>query len=104
MTAGSIWSLLENQAPAVKSVYCAILAHPVSLTSPARFISTQSNSRKPRARRGRRRYWKWQRRLVVTQLGAPPLTLRNEGGNQHNWIRVDLKALNDNKSAIGTKV
>ena len=42
--------------------------------------------------------------LVVTQLGAPPLLLRNEGGNQHNWIRIDLKALNDNKSAIGTKV
>jgi hypothetical protein len=42
--------------------------------------------------------------LVVTQLGAPPLLLRNEGGNQHNWMRIDLKALNDNKSAIGTKV
>src|SRR6266849_5944020 len=42
--------------------------------------------------------------LVVTQLGAPPLLLRNEGGNQHNWIRIDLKALNDNKSAIGTKI
>jgi len=42
--------------------------------------------------------------IVVTQLGAPPVLLRNEGGNQHNWIRLDLKALNDNKSAIGTKV
>src|SRR6266403_4036341 len=42
--------------------------------------------------------------LVVTQLGAPPLLLRNEGGSQHNWIRLDLKALNDNKSAIGTKI
>ena len=42
--------------------------------------------------------------LVVTQLGGPPLLLRNQGGNQHNWIRLDLKALNDNKSAIGTKV
>ncbi len=42
--------------------------------------------------------------LVVTQLGAPPVLLRNEGGNQHNWMRIDLKALNDNKSAIGTKV
>jgi Tfp pilus assembly protein PilF len=42
--------------------------------------------------------------LVVTQLGAPPLLLRNEGANQHNWVRLDLKALNDNKSAIGTKV
>ncbi|HEU0369210.1 MAG TPA: FG-GAP-like repeat-containing protein, partial [Candidatus Acidoferrum sp.] len=42
--------------------------------------------------------------LIVTQLGAPPLLLRNEGANQHNWLRLDLKALNDNKSAIGTKV
>jgi Tfp pilus assembly protein PilF len=42
--------------------------------------------------------------LVVTQRNAPPLLLRNEGGNQHNWMRLDLKALNDNKSAIGTKV
>src|SRR5256714_8477906 len=42
--------------------------------------------------------------LVVTQLDSPPLFLRNEGGNQHNRMRLDLKALNDNKSAIGTKV
>jgi Tfp pilus assembly protein PilF len=42
--------------------------------------------------------------LVVTQLSAPPLLLRNQGANQHNWIHIDLKSLNDNKSAIGTKV
>jgi tetratricopeptide (TPR) repeat protein len=42
--------------------------------------------------------------LVVTQLGGSPLLLRNEGGNQHSWMRVDLKPLNDNKSGIGTKV
>jgi tetratricopeptide (TPR) repeat protein len=42
--------------------------------------------------------------LVVTQLGNAPLLLKNEGGNQHNWMSVDLKALSDNKSAIGTKV
>jgi Flp pilus assembly protein TadD len=42
--------------------------------------------------------------LIITQLSAPPLLLRNQGANQHNWMRVDLKALNDNKSAIGTKV
>jgi len=42
--------------------------------------------------------------LVVAQLGAPPLVLRNEGGNARNWMRIDLKALADNKSAIGTKV
>jgi tetratricopeptide (TPR) repeat protein len=42
--------------------------------------------------------------LIVTQLGGPPLYLRNDGGNQRNWMRIDLKALNDNKSGIGTKV
>ena len=42
--------------------------------------------------------------LAITQLNAPTVLLRNEGANQHNWMRVDLKALNDNKSAIGTKV
>jgi len=42
--------------------------------------------------------------LVVTQLGGAPVVLRNEGGNQHNWMRIDLKAFNDNKSGIGTKV
>jgi Flp pilus assembly protein TadD len=47
---------------------------------------------------------KGQADLVVTQLGGAPLVLRNEGGNQHNWMSIDLKALNDNKTGIGTKV
>lgn len=42
--------------------------------------------------------------LLVTQLGGSPLLLRNHGGNANGWMRIDLKALNDNKSAIGTKV
>jgi tetratricopeptide (TPR) repeat protein len=42
--------------------------------------------------------------LVVTQLSGPPIALLNEGGSQHNWMNVNLKALADNKSAIGTKV
>ena len=42
--------------------------------------------------------------LVVTQVGGAPVLLRNEGGNQHGWMSIDLKALNDNKSGIGTKV
>ncbi|HET8925603.1 MAG TPA: FG-GAP-like repeat-containing protein [Candidatus Acidoferrum sp.] len=42
--------------------------------------------------------------LVVTQIGGGPVVLRNEGGNQHNWLSIELKALNDNKSGIGTKV
>src|SRR5882757_8293515 len=42
--------------------------------------------------------------LVVTQLGGAPLVLHNEGGNKYNWMSVELKGLNDNKSGIGTKV
>ncbi len=42
--------------------------------------------------------------VVVTQLGGAPLVLLNEGGNRNNWMSIDLKALNDNKSGIGTKV
>ncbi len=30
--------------------------------------------------------------------------LENTGANKNNWMQVDLKALNDNKSGIGTKV
>jgi Tfp pilus assembly protein PilF len=42
--------------------------------------------------------------LLVTQADGPPVLLRNHGGNKNNWMTIDLKALNDNKSAIGTKV
>jgi Tfp pilus assembly protein PilF len=42
--------------------------------------------------------------LLVTQAGGEPLLLRDEGATQHNWMRIDLKALNDNKSGFGTKV
>jgi Tfp pilus assembly protein PilF len=42
--------------------------------------------------------------LVVTQLGGAPVVLRNEGGNQHSWMSIDLKPMNDNKNGIGTKV
>ena len=42
--------------------------------------------------------------LVVTQLDGPPIFLKNEGSNAHNWMNIDLKGLADNKSGIGTKV
>jgi tetratricopeptide (TPR) repeat protein len=42
--------------------------------------------------------------LVVTQAQGPPVLLENIGANRNYWIQVDLKALNDNKSGIGTKV
>jgi len=42
--------------------------------------------------------------LLITQNHGPAVLLRNEGGNQKHWLRLALKGLNDNKSAIGTKV
>src|SRR6266481_959370 len=42
--------------------------------------------------------------LVITQADGPPVLLRSEGAAANNWMALDLKALNDNKSGIGTKV
>lgn len=42
--------------------------------------------------------------LLVTQASAAPVLLRNDGGNQNHSLRISLKGLADNKSAIGTKV
>jgi len=42
--------------------------------------------------------------LLITQLDGAPMLLENIGANKNNWIQIDLKALNDNKSGIGTKV
>ena len=42
--------------------------------------------------------------LLITQNRGPAVLLRNQGGNQNHWLRLALKGLNDNKSAIGTKV
>jgi Flp pilus assembly protein TadD len=42
--------------------------------------------------------------LLLTQAGAPPLLLHNDGGNRNNFLRVSLTGLADNRSAIGTKV
>jgi tetratricopeptide (TPR) repeat protein len=42
--------------------------------------------------------------LLVTQNHGPAVLLRDEGGNQNHWLRLSLKGLADNKSAIGTKI
>jgi tetratricopeptide (TPR) repeat protein len=42
--------------------------------------------------------------LLITEAGGPPVLLRNVGGNHYHWLKLGLKGLNDNKSAIGTKV
>ncbi len=42
--------------------------------------------------------------LLITENHGPAVLLHNEGGNKNNSLRLALKGLNDNKSAIGTKV
>jgi tetratricopeptide (TPR) repeat protein len=42
--------------------------------------------------------------LIVTQLNAPPVLLRNVGGNKNHFVRLDLTGFADNKTAIGVKV
>jgi tetratricopeptide (TPR) repeat protein len=47
--------------------------------------------------------------LLITQNRGPAVLLRNvheenPGDNQNHWLRLSLKGLADNKSAIGTKV
>jgi tetratricopeptide (TPR) repeat protein len=42
--------------------------------------------------------------LLIAPNHGPAVLLRNEGGNKNHWLRLALKGLNDNKSAIGTKV
>jgi tetratricopeptide (TPR) repeat protein len=42
--------------------------------------------------------------LLITQNHGPAVLLKNEGGNKNHWLRLALRGLNDNKSAIGTKV
>jgi Flp pilus assembly protein TadD len=42
--------------------------------------------------------------LVITQNGGPLVLLRNDGGNRRSALRLALQGLNDNRSAIGTKV
>jgi tetratricopeptide (TPR) repeat protein len=42
--------------------------------------------------------------LLITQNHGAAVLLRNEGGNKNHWLRLSLKGLNDNKSAIGAKI
>jgi tetratricopeptide (TPR) repeat protein len=42
--------------------------------------------------------------LIVTDAQGQPILLQNFGANKNHWIQFSLKALNDNKSSIGTKL
>jgi tetratricopeptide (TPR) repeat protein len=42
--------------------------------------------------------------LIVTQMNAPPVLLKNIGANKNHFVRLDLTGYADNKTAIGVKV
>ncbi|MGA7830394.1 MAG: FG-GAP-like repeat-containing protein [Terracidiphilus sp.] len=42
--------------------------------------------------------------LIVTQENAPPILLRNVGGNKNHSVRLDLTGFADNKTALGVKL
>src|SRR5262249_15986686 len=42
--------------------------------------------------------------ILITQNGGKPVLLRNDGGNKRTSVRLAFQGLNDNRSAIGTKV
>lgn len=42
--------------------------------------------------------------LIVTQLNAPPVLLKNVGANKNHFVRLDLSGYADNKTALGAKV
>ncbi len=42
--------------------------------------------------------------LIVTQVNAPPLLLKNVGANKNHFARLDLSGFADNKTALGVKV
>jgi len=42
--------------------------------------------------------------LIITQQDAPPVLLRNVGASKNHFVRLDLKGMADNKTALGVKV
>jgi tetratricopeptide (TPR) repeat protein len=42
--------------------------------------------------------------LIVTQVNAPPILLRNVGASKNHFARLDLTGYADNKTALGVKV
>ena len=42
--------------------------------------------------------------VLISNNGGPPLLLRNEGGNQNNWLGLNLVATKSNPAAIGAVI
>jgi enediyne biosynthesis protein E4 len=42
--------------------------------------------------------------VVLTQIGGPPLLLRNDQQLNHNWVRLKLVGIRSNRDAIGASI
>jgi len=42
--------------------------------------------------------------IFIVNNGGPGMLLSNEGGNKSKWLKVDLRGVQSNSSAIGTKI
>ncbi len=42
--------------------------------------------------------------VLISNNGAPPLLLRNEGGNRNNWLGLQLVATKSNPAAVGALI
>ena len=42
--------------------------------------------------------------ILVTQIAAAPVLLRNDGGNRRNWLRVEVVGTKSNRDGIGARV
>ncbi len=42
--------------------------------------------------------------IVIENLDGPPMVLRNDGGNQNNWITLELAGIKSNRLALGARV
>jgi hypothetical protein len=42
--------------------------------------------------------------ILVVNNGAPPVLLRNDGGNRHNWLGLELVSTKSNTAAVGAVI
>lgn len=42
--------------------------------------------------------------IFVVNNGGPGILLKNEGGNEHNWLKVQLNGVQSNRQAVGAKL
>jgi len=87
---GSRVKVLRNRGDGTfEDVSHALGLDKVKLTAPRGLIAVEDNGAAD---------------LIVTQVNAPPVLLRNVGGNKNHSVRLDLTGFADNKTAIGAKV